>query len=387
MKIVNVEPLRVGQFLYAYITAEGGYSGIGESGAWGHVEASVAAINKFSSYLVGKDAREIEHHWNVMHRFSYFQGAAINGAISAIDIALWDLKAKSLRVPVYELLGGAVRKKARVYGHAYDKTAAAVANHCKTLKEHGFTAIGHLNPLLDETDNHAGFKPNTKFIDDAVNNVALFRDAVGSDCDLLIELHRRMTPAQAVEFINRIECYQPMWCEDPIRPEDPDSMAWVANRVNVPIATGERFTSLYDFQTLLTRRGVQFARTSLGVCGGITGAKKIAALAEAHNVQVAPHSPLSPVSLAACLQLAAAIPNFAIQEFTTGLEDHSLVSGITLLGQDIVDWQPQISQGHIDISDRPGIGVALLDDAKQRRSVVTKPVAMRANFDGSPIDQ
>ena len=387
MKIVSVEPTRVGQFLFARVKAEGGFVGIGEAGAWGHIEAAEAALAKFGGYLAGRDARQIEHHWNVMHRFAYFQGHAINAAISAIDVALWDIKGQALGAPIHELIGGPIRRRARVYGHAYDRTPQGVADRCATLKAEGFTAIGHLNPFLDEGEEVPLAKTHNRFIGDAVANIALFRETVGDDCDLLIELHRRLTRAEALRFLRDIEIHRPMWAEDPIRPEDIDGMGDVAAASPVPIATGERFIGLHQFQALFARRGCHFARVSLGVCGGITGARKVAALAEAHGVQVAPHSPLSPVSLAACLQLAAAIPNFAIQEFTTGLENHELVSGTNLLGHDIVDWRPKVIDGFVEIPEGPGLGVALLPDAADRRSLATKPVLMRAYADGSPCDQ
>ena len=387
MKIASVRPTRIGQFLYACITADDGRVGLGEAGAWGHVEAAEAAMAKFATYLEGRDAGAIEHHWNVMHRFAYFQGHAINAAISAIDVALWDLKGQALGAPIHALLGGAVRTRARVYGHAYDRTAEAVAERCRSLRHAGFTAIGHLNPFLDEGDEAPLSKSHVRFIDDAVRNVALFRDAVGDDCDLLIELHRRLTPAQALTFLREIETYRPMWAEDPIRPEDIDGMAAVAAASPVPIATGERFVGIHQFQALFARRGCQFARVSLGVCGGITGARKIAAMAEACGVQIAPHSPLSPVNLAASLQIAAAVPNFAIQEYTTGLENHALVSSDRLLGHDVVDWAPNLSAGFVDIPVQPGLGAALRADAAERRPLTTKPVAMRAFADGAPCDQ
>ncbi len=387
MKIETVEALHLGQFLYARITTKCGRIGIGESCTWGHVEACEAALNKFGEYLQGKDARQIEHHWNVMHRFAYFQGAAINGAISAIDIALWDLKGKLHGAPVYELLGGAVRHRIRVYGHAYDRTADAVAAKCRRLKENGFTAIGHLNPFLDEEYDTPLPRTRIANLGNARANVDLFRSAVGDDCDLLIELHRRLSPADAVTFCRSIEEFSPMWVEDPVRPENPDAMAWVADRINLPVATGERFTSLYDFQVLMARQGVRFARVSLGLCGGITGAKKIAALAEANGIDIAPHCPLSPISLAACAHLDMSVPNFAIQEFATGLNNHKLVSGDVLLGEDIADWAPRVEQGYLTPPSGDGLGVALVTDAQTRRPIATKHVGMRMGHDGAPVDQ
>ena len=150
MKITKVEPLHVGQFMFARITTDGGLVGFGEAGAWGHIEASGAAIARFAEYLEGKDPFAIEHHWNVTHRFSYFQGLVVNAAISAIDIALWDIKGKALKVPIYELLGGSVRNKARIYGHIYESSIEKVLDECLAKMQAGFNAFGHLNPFLDE---------------------------------------------------------------------------------------------------------------------------------------------------------------------------------------------------------------------------------------------
>ncbi len=386
-KIEAVVPHRVGQFLFVQIVTEDGLTGLGESGAWGHLDASEAAIRTFGDYLRGQTANAVEHHWNVMHRSSYFQGAAINGAISAIDVALWDLKGQALGVPIYELLGGPVRSKLRLYGHAYDRTIAGVLTACRSLREDGFTAIGHLNPFLDEDFDTP--LPDTKvgYLSTAKDNVERFRDEVGHDCDLLVELHRRLSPAEALTFAESMAHTGPMWLEDPIRPENLDAMSWLAQRSPIPIATGERFINLQQFQMLFVRNGAQYARTSLGVCGGITGGKKIAAIAEAHGVDIAPHCPLSPVTLAASMHLSVSIPNFAILEFPTGLEGFELRSSRRLLGQDVVDWAPRVEEGYLLMSDRPGLGVRLVDDAQARRPVVTRSLDMRLGRDGAPVDQ
>jgi hypothetical protein len=147
--VKTVEPLHVGQFMFVRIVTDQGLTGYGEAGIWGHIATAATAITRFAEYLIGKNAFDIEHHWNVMHRFSYFQGLAINAAISAIDIALWDIKGKALGVPVYELLGGACRTKARVYGHIYENTIEKVLAECKRKKDLGYTAFGHINPFLD----------------------------------------------------------------------------------------------------------------------------------------------------------------------------------------------------------------------------------------------
>jgi len=286
MKIVSIEPLFIDRFLYVRIKTDNGLEGYGESGAWGHLEASATAIKKFADYLIGKDARQIEYHWNIMQRAGHFAGAAINGAISAIDIALWDIKGKSLNVPIYELLGGAVRQTARLYAHVKGSTIEKLVAQAVAMKDKGFTAIGHLNPMLDEDTSQPYYKSHAQKMEDIINNVRLLREAVGPSVDLCVELHRRLTVAEAMTVGRGIEPYHPMFFEDPIAPANIDAMAWLADHVPVPIATGERFISLHQFQTLLARRGVEFLRPCVCLCGGITGAKKIAALAEAYDAKI-----------------------------------------------------------------------------------------------------
>ena len=172
--------------------------------------------------------------------------------------------------------------------------------------------------------------------------------------DLCIEIHRRLTPPEAIALGRGIEKYTPMFFEDPLRPNSFDAMALVADHIDIPIATGERFTSLYQFQTLLTRNAVQYLRPDVCLCGGITGAKKIAAIAEAHDAWVVPHNPLSPISTAACLQIAACIPNFAIQEYPSRTPE--IDGGKELLGDDLATGLSEQVNGFIAIPEAPGIG-------------------------------
>lgn len=387
MKITQVQPLHVGQFMFVRIDTDEGITGWGEAGVWGHIEASAACIRRFAEYLEGRDPALIEHHWNVMHRFSYFQGTAINAAISAIDIALWDIKGKALNVPIYQLLGGPVRSKARIYGHIYENTIEKMLVECQAKMEAGFNAFGHLNPFLDEGNDQVWFKTHIKKMRDAIDNTHRMREVVGDRVDLLVEIHRRLTPAEAITFANGIEADHPMFIEDPIRPESNDAMARVAGKINIPIATGERFTTIYEFQQLLSRGGVEFARVDVCLCGGITGAKKVAAMAEAHNVQVVPHNPLSPIGLAACLQIAAVAPNFAIQEYATGFEAGIFESRPEHLGSNVVDVVPLPDHGFVTIPTGPGLGMNLLPDAQKIRPPLSKPITMRPHFDGFVVDQ
>src|SRR5580698_2782171 len=385
MKITKVEPLLLDRFLYVRVSTDAGITGLGESGTWGQLEASAASIAKYGEYLIGKDPFPIEHHWNVMLRANHFTGGAITGAVSALDIALWDIKGKAFGVPVYELLGGRLRHKARLYGHVKGRTIEKLLDEAVRLKEAGFTALGHLNPLLDESEDDPFYKSHAARIEEAIDNVRQLREAVGKDVDLCIEIHRRMTPPEAIALGRGIEKYTPMFFEDPLRPNSFDAMAWVADHIPIAVATGERFISIYQFQTLLTRHAVEYLRPDVCLCGGITGSKKIAAIAEAHDAQIVPHNPLSPVSLAACLQVSACIPNFAIQEYPSRTPD--LDGSADLLGAGVATGLADPIDGFMAVPDGPGIGLELVADVEKKFPPKPRPIRMRAHLDGSVVDQ
>jgi galactonate dehydratase len=211
--------------------------------------------------------------------------------------------------------------------------------------------------------------------------VRQYREAVGDEMDLCLEIHRRLTPPEAIALAREIERYRPFFYEDPIRPENVDTMAQVAQKIGIPVATGERFFSLHEFQLLLARNGAQFLRPSPCVVGGITATKKIAALAQAHQKSIVPHNPgiVSPVATAACVQLGAAIPNLAIQEYPGG-EDRPPIS-------EIVRTEVRIEQGFIVVPDAPGLGVELVPGCQERHPPVRREVRTRVHVDGSVVDQ
>ena len=386
MKITDVKVLPIDRYLFVQVHTDEGIVGLGESGAWGYLEASGEVVRSFREYLIGKDPLRIEHHWQVLYRCTHFRGAAIMGALSAIDIALWDIAGKFFGVPAYQLLGGKCRDKARVYGHVIGRTKEELLEGCVRAKAEGFTAVGHLTPFLDESRSVPYFKTHSDKIQDAVRTVAAYREAVGDEVDLCIEIHRRLDPAEAIVLGRAIEPYRPFFYEDPIRPDNLDAMAEVAKKIAVPIATGERIHTIYEFEMLLTRNAVQYVRPDVCMAGGITHCKKIAALAEAHYVDVVPHNPLSPVSTAACVQLAACIPNFALQEYPRGEGEppkNEIVSGIL-----------ELEDGFLIIPDAPGIGVELVEGAMEKYPFVShRPLldegmmVTRLHVDGSVVDQ
>ena len=379
MKITAVEAIPIDRYLFALVHTDEGITGLGESGAWGFLEASEAAINKFGRYLVGEDPLRIEHHWQYMYRFSHFRGAAIMGAISALDIALWDIAGKHFGVPAYQLLGGRTRDKARVYYHVFGDTREKLIQGVKDAKADGFTAVGHLTPFLDESRDTPYFKTHAGKINDAIETVGAYREAVGNDVDLCIEIHRQLAPAEAIALARGIEKYHPFFYEDPILPENFDAMELVANNISIPIATGERLHTIHEFEMLLKRGAVQYVRPDVCMAGGLTHCKKIAALAEAHYVSVVPHNPLSPVSTAACLQLAACIPNFALQEYPTG--EHEPPKS------EIVSSSLRVESGFLIVPDSPGIGIELAEGARERHPPRPREVKTRLHVDGSVIDQ
>lgn len=391
MKITDVKVLRANRAVYCKIFTDEGITGLGESGAWGFLEASAQAILTMADYLIGKDPLDIEHHWQYLYRFSHFRGAAVMGAMSAIDIALYDIAGKYFNVPVYRLLGGKCRDKVRVYNHTSGRTEEElVANAIKGV-EQGYTALGHLNPYLDEPRTDPFRDGNAALLYKAERRIAKVREAVGEEVDLCLELHRRLEPGLAVQLSARLEPYNPMFLEDPIRPDNFDEMGRVASQCRIPIATGERINTYHEFEMLLERNACSYVRASLGVCGGFTGAKKIAAVAEAHHKSLVPHNPCSPVMTNAVLQFVAATDNIAITEypnpFAASTADHLTGSGVKLRQCDMVDHIPEMKDGYLPVPEEPGIGIDVIPDLEEKFPFRPHRVMTRLNFDGSICDQ
>jgi galactonate dehydratase len=223
------------------------------------------------------------------------------------------------------------------------------------------------------------FKTHAQKMHDAIETVARYRDVVGNTVDLCIEIHRRLTPAEAVVLARGIEPYHPFFYEDPILPDSFDAMGLVAHDIHIPIATGERLHTIQEFEMLLARGAVQYVRPDVCLAGGLTHSKKIAALAEAHNVMVVPHNPLSPVSTAACIQLAACIPNFALQEYPQGEGEPPK--------SEIVVSPLRLEQGFLVVPDAPGLGIELAEGAQERHPYRPREVQTRLHVDGSVVDQ
>ncbi len=371
----------VNGWLIVTVETDAGIRGIGEAGAWAYLETAEKAVERFEPSLLGKDPLRRDHHFQYLSRSAHFRGAGISSALSAIDIALWDIAGKHYGAPIYELLGGRCRDKLRTYAHVIGETTDELVEKCRACKDEGFTAVGHLSPLLDESRNERYAETHAGMISDATDRVRRFREAVGDEVDLCIEIHRRLDPPEAITLANEIEQYRPLFYEDPVRPDNPDAMKKVAENTTIPIATGERFQTIEEFTTLLRRDAVDYVRPDLCLAGGITGCKKIAATAEANYVDVVPHDPLGPVSTAACIQLAASIPNFALQEYPYRAE-YEQAPGESLLTEPF-EW----TNGYLQVPGGPGLGIELDDDVLEDAAYEQPELATRLHEDGSVVDQ
>jgi len=381
MKITDIRTVPVSNYLFVQVFTNEGITGLGESGTWGFLDASEKVIQTYKRYLVGQDPLRIEHHWQYLYRSRHASGWAIMGALSAIDIALWDIAGKYFGVPCYQLLGGKCRDKVRVYYQVFGDTKDKLIRGCIEAKKKGFTAVGHLTPFLDEPRDIPYFKTYAGKMQEGIDTVRRYREAVGNNVDLCLEIHRQLSPPEAVALAAGIEPYHPFFIEDPILPDNLDAMDIIARKIKIPIATGERFCTMHQFATLLERGAIQYIRPDVCVAGGLTNCKKIAALAEAHYAQVVPHNPLvlSPVSTAACIQLAACIPNFALLEYAG--DEHKPPKS------DIVKGALKVENGYLVIPDTPGIGVELAEDARERYPYRRRGVEARLHEDGSVVDQ
>jgi galactonate dehydratase len=346
--IERVESLPIGGGYYVRIVTEDGLVGVGQSGAWGYPAAVDQVVQSFAQYLVGQDPMRIEHHWHYLYRMAPFRGNVVSGAVSAVDIALWDIKGQRLQAPIWELLGGRCRDKVRLHLLMASGTPEQVHAHATAAAAEGFTAI-KLDPLP------AGFQDMTldRLVTAAVDRVAAAREAVGGEVDVIVELHRKLTPLQALPVCEALAQFRPLFVEDPIQIDSIQSQAEIARRLTSPIANGERLSSIWEFRELLVAGGSQYVRPDVGLAGGLSHCKKIAALAESFHAAVVTHNFLGPVLTAASVHLDVSIPNFVVQEYSKVDELRALAFPGTL----------QRQGGYLPVPEAPGLGVKI-DDAR-----------------------
>ncbi len=343
MKISRLETFHVRpRWLILRVQTDTGLTGLGEATLEGASLTVETMLREMSRWLIGQDPRRIEYIWQHLYRGGFYRGGPVHcTALSGVDMALWDILGKSLGVPVHQLLGGRVRDRIRMYAWTDAGTADNYVNSVRDLRDtRGLTAFkynatGMMRPLSAPAALQA-----------AADRLGSLRQAAGPHVDIGADFHGRLTFPDAKRLAKLLEPHQPMFIEEPILPGDADGLREIADATSIPIAAGERLFTRWQFQELIEKRAVRVAQPDVAHAGGISEVRRIAALAESRDILVAPHCPLSPVALAASLQLDAACPNFLIQEHVT--------LGETLLAEPFV-----IEAGHIRVSDRPGLGIEL----------------------------
>jgi galactonate dehydratase len=337
------------RWLFLKIDTDEGVSGWGEPVLEGRALSVAAMVDELADYLIGKDPSPIEDHWTVLYRGGFYRGGGVHmSALAGIDQALWDIKGKVLGQPIHKLLGGPVRERIRVYswigGDRPSNTAAAARDKAAA----GFTAV-KMNGTgeMGWIDSHAR-------ITAAVAHVAAVREAVGPDMGIGVDFHGRVHRSMVRALIRELEPLKPMFIEEPVLSENAEALASIAGATSVPIALGERLYSRWDFKPILAAGHVDIVQPDPSHAGGITETRKIAAMAEAHDVALALHCPLGPIALAANLQLDAVCQNAAIQEQSLGIHYNQ--------GNDLLDYlsNPEVfryEDGYARIPDGPGLGI------------------------------
>src|SRR5688572_868068 len=311
LKIAEVESLLVGGSQLVRITAESGLVGHGQTACWGYPNAVHEVVKTFRGYLIGQDPFRTEHHWQYLYRVAPFRGSVLSGAVSAVDIALWDLKAQHFQVPVWELLGGKCRDKVRLHLLMGGATPEDVYKRAKEAAAEGFTAV-----KFDPVPNGFGDMTLDALVSGVSDRMAAARDAVKGDVDIILELHRKLTPLQAMPVATAVARFNPLFIEDPVQIDSIQSQGEIARRITSPLANGERMHNIWEFRELLSATGPQYVRPDVGLAGGLTHVKKIAAIAESFHCAVVTHNFLSPLLTAASVHLDVSIPNFVTQEYS-----------------------------------------------------------------------
>jgi L-alanine-DL-glutamate epimerase-like enolase superfamily enzyme len=346
LKISSIRTYIVGEirnFLFVVVETDEGVTGIGEAGITWREGATQGFIEALTPSLLGQDPRRTEHLWQVMFRSGFFPpGRTGAAAISAIDIALWDIKAKLLGVPLYELFGGKVRDRVVCYPHIAADTADGLADLARARVQEGWQFV-----RFDLPSQQHQFEPR-QAVRDGVEQVAAVRDAVGPQIEIILDVHTRLDPRDAITLCRDLEPLRPYFVEDPIRCENPRSLARLNQKVSVPIAMGEQYGSKWEFLEPVENEWIDYARIDLCIVGGFTEALKIRGGCEAHSIQLAPHNPLGPVSTAACLHLDLATSNFGVQECAR-------VPGTVL--KDLFPIQAPFQPGFLLPPTAPGLGI------------------------------
>ena len=356
MKIRDIELFKVPpRWLFLKISTDDGLVGWGEPIVEGKADTVRTAVEELSEYLIGQEAGRIEDIWQVLYRGNFYRGGPVlSSAISGIDQALWDIKGKSLGVPVYELLGGRVRDKVRVYSWIGGDKPAEVAEHAKLRVESGYTAL-KMNATAELEWIDSPLK-----VQEAVERVAAVRAAVGDQIGLGLDFHGRVHKAMAKQLAKALEPYKLLFIEEPVLPENNEALLEIARHTTIPIATGERMYTRWGYKSLLASGAVDIIQPDLSHVGGIWEARKLAAMAEAYDIAVAPHCPLGPITLAASLQLDFCTPNAIIQE--QSLEIHYNQGSVSLMAYLTDPSVFHYQDGYVSLLTKPGLGIEINEE-------------------------
>ena len=377
MKITDCKTFVVGNppphfggqyFVFVKLVTDNGIEGIGEVYSvpfHPHVVARMIE-DVFARRVEGTDPFKIERLWRIIYSSGFTQrpDTSILGILSGIEMACWDIVGKALGKPVYELLGGQVHERLRSYTYIYpepdDKTDVYVDPELAVQRALKYADMGFTAVKFDPVSPFTAFDPrqlSLEALDRAERFVKMLREALGPRCDLLFGTHGQMTTSSAIRLAKRLEPYDPLWLEEPVPPENADEMARVARQTSIPIATGERLGSKYEFARLLSTQAASILQMNLGRVGGILEAKKIAGMAEAHYAQIAPHLYCGPIVGAANVQVSACTPNFLILE---SIQDWGGFHA------EILKKPMQWEEGYVIPPSAPGLGVELDEEVAAR---------------------
>jgi galactonate dehydratase len=350
MKIVEINTYFVRpRWGFVEILTDEGITGWGEAVLEGHSSTVLACVQEMKCYLIGKDPQRIEDFWNILYRGGFYRGGGVmTSAMSGIDQALWDIKGKFYNAPIYQLMGGKCRDKIKVYSWIGGDRPDEVGLAAKAKQNEGFSAI-----KMNAT-SELQFLDSYEKIDQVLERVASIREQCGKYFGIAIDFHGRVHKPMAKILAKKLEEFDPMFIEEPVLCEQMEVFSEIAACCNIPIATGERLYTKYDFKRLLKCGGVDIIQPDLSHAGGITEVKKIASMAEAYDVALAPHCPLGPIALSACLQVDATSYNAVIQEQSIGIHYNE--------GKSVLDYITnkedfEFKNGYIDMPVKPGLGI------------------------------
>ncbi len=352
MKLTRIEPFLVRpRWLFVRLEADDGSVGWGEASLEGHAEAVIGELEALKDRLLGRDPRRIEYLWQLAYRGGFYRGGPVlMSALSGLDQALWDLKGRLLGVPIWELLGGRVRDRIRAYSWLSGEVPMDIEAQGRKRIEQGFSMV-----KMNAT-NASGYLDSQQALDEVVARVSAVR-ALG--LDVAIDFHGRLHRPMAKQLIRQLEPHTPVFVEEPLLSEHHGALAELKQTSVVPIALGERLYSRWDFQPFLEQGLVDIIQPDLSHAGGISETRRIAAMAETYDVAVAPHCPLGPLALAACVQIGAATPNVILQEMSIGIH-YNIGADLYTYMADPTPLMPVDS--HLPVPTAPGLGITLDED-------------------------